>query len=83
MLHQKHESYRYILPLKDLFSWISTTLARKNVATLKMYIFFYFMTTFHNLALKIETSWERVIKPFFETRNAKMIFVCLFMVYSF
>ena len=56
MLHQKHESYRYILPLKDLFSWISTTLTRKNVATLKMYIFFYFMTTFHNFALKIETS---------------------------
>ena len=29
------------------------------------------MTTFHNFALKIETSWaKRMVKPVLETRNA-------------
>ena len=37
MLHQKHESYKYVLPLKNWVDWI-TTRQEKNVTTSKMYI---------------------------------------------
>ena len=37
MLHQKRESYKYVLPLKNWADWI-TTRREKNVTTSKMYI---------------------------------------------
>ena len=42
------------------------------------------MNTFHNFALKIETSCsKRVIEPILETRNAKMRLAGMRMVYAF
>ena len=65
MLHQKDESYNYVLPLKNRVDWINTR-QEKNVTTSKMYIYRRsaqklknicpLMTTFYNFTLKIETS---------------------------
>ena len=46
--------------------------------------FFHFITTFHNYALKVETSpSKRMVKPILETRNANDIafdwFIYLFL----
>ena len=32
MLHQKHESYKYVMPLKNWVNW-ATTRGEKNVLT--------------------------------------------------
>ena len=66
MFHQKYESYIY-LPRKKI-ELIGEALGEKNGATSNIYVesqmyvckakkyFLHFMTTFHNFALKIETS---------------------------
>ena len=66
MLHQKHESYKYVLPLKNCVDSL-TIRQEKNVKTSKMYILrksapklkkqmFPFMTTFYSFTLKMKTS---------------------------
>ena len=88
MLHQKDESYKYVLPLKNWVGWISTRQEKKST-TSKTYIlrkrapkfknlFFHFMTTFYNFALKIETRGaKRVVKSISETRYVNYIAMCL------
>ena len=74
MLHQKHESYQYVLGLKNWVHWI-TTRQEKNVTTTNMYIlrrnaqkykikkhiFSPYDHTFYNFTLKIklELSWAK------------------------
>ena len=76
MFNQKHESYKYVLPLKNWVDWINTR-QEKNVTTSEMYILrrssqklknIFPMTTFCNFTLKIETSWaKKVVKSILET----------------
>ena len=48
----------------------------------KNLLFFHFMTTVYNFALKIETSWsKRVVKSNSKSRKANDVIVCL--IYSF
>ena len=67
MLHQKHESYKYVLPLKKRFDWISMRGETKVTTSKKVYfekkgskiktiLFLQFMTTLHNFPLTVETS---------------------------
>ena len=92
MLHQKHESYKYVL--KNWVDWIITR-RQKNVTTSKMHILrrsaqkikkkhtCLLMTTFYNFTPKIETSWvKKVVKPNLETWNANdnIVFICF--IYS-
>ena len=51
---------------------------RKRAQKLRNILFLHFMTTFHNFALKIETSWaEGMVKPISEFRWCIYIwFVC-------
>ena len=73
--------FQALLPLKNFADWISARREQK-VPTSKRYIlgkkgrksksmlFFHFMTTFYNFALKTETSKvSRVVKPTSETGN--------------
>ena len=65
MLHHKHESYRYVLPLK--IQLIRLALGQKNFLKLKNVRFekkglavkkhniLHFTTTFRNFTIKIET----------------------------
>ena len=50
ILHQKHESYTFELPMIIVIS--ERYIFRKRPKSLKT--FFYFMTNFHNFALKTE-----------------------------
>ena len=90
MLHRKHESYIYVLPLKNLVDWI-TTRQEKNAATSKIYIlrrsaqnltYFSYMTTFNNFTLKINTSWaKKIAKSILETWNANDVIVYVWFIY--
>ena len=84
------KSYRYVLPLKNLGEKNCRNL--KNIHSEKKgrkvkITFLKVMNTFHNFALKIETSWvERVVKAYFGNQKWKWwpyacIYVC--MVYAF
>ena len=58
ILHQKHESYKCVLPLKN---WAEKNVKLKN-CTLSKYLeikkhIFTLMTTFYNFIIKIEASW--------------------------
>ena len=86
MLHQKDESYNYVLRLKNRVDWINTR-QEKNVTTSKMYIYRRstqklknicpLMTTFYNFTLKIETSWaKKVLGPFWKLEMS-MLFCML------
>ena len=92
--HQKHESYKYGMPLKNWVDWI-TTRREKNVANTKMVHFekkcpeikkttyFPLMTTFYNFTLKIETSWtKKVLKPILETWNANDVILYVWFIFS-
>ena len=93
MLHQKHESYKYVLALKNWVDWISTK-REKKVTNTKMVYFekkcpeikrhvFPPMTTFYNFTLNIETSWaKKALKPIMETWNANDIIVYVWFIYS-
>ena len=93
MLHQKHESYKYVLPQKKWVDWL-TTRQEKNVTNSKMCIlkkmcpkikkiFFPLVTTFYNFALKIETSWaKRVVKPILESWNAANVIAYVSFIHS-
>ena len=72
----KHESSRYIKPLKKkLVYWISNVTTSKiyilrKIQKLKNIAISHSTTIFHNFALKIETSWvTRMIMPILKTRN--------------
>ena len=94
MLHQKHESYKYVLPLKNWVDWI-TTRQEKNVTTSKMYILrrsaqklkkkqhiFPLMTNCYDFTLKIETSWaKKVVKFILETWNVNDVIVHVWFIY--
>ena len=79
MLHQKHESYSYVLPLRNWVDWISTR--RDKVSSPQRFTFWetqkltniaisYFTTTFHNFALRVETGWAtRMVETILKTRN--------------
>ena len=77
-LYQKHDSYRYTLPLKNWVDWISTR--RDKNRSLKNKHFEkdpkakkekkILMTTFYNFALIIETGWAvGMVKPILKTGN--------------
>ena len=83
MLHQKHESYRFELPLKKIVSWLEKCYSTKNVAISKILgkkaqkfkniIFLHFTTTFHNFALNIETGWPLgCLNPFWKLEMSMM-----------
>ena len=83
MLHQKHESSKYVLLLKNCVDWI-TTKREENVTNTKMAHFEKYIeikkkknpliTTFYNFTLKIETSWaKKNLKPILKTWNANDI----------
>lgn len=91
MFRQKHKSYKLVLHVKNLVDWINTRREKvsqpknvrfeKKARKLKKHVIFYFMITFYNFALKIETSWTKgMVKPISETRipNATVS-----LVYSF
>ena len=69
-LNEKHESYRFKLPLKKLawldhikFYNLKNVHFKKNCAKVKTITTLHFMTTFHNFAPRIETGWPaRVVK---------------------
>ena len=83
MLHQKHESYRYVLPLKNWNDFISTK--RENLKTsnfsiwvkkskLRNILVLHIMTTLHNFALKMKTNWAEIVaKPIPETMNTNVV----------
>ena len=93
MLHQKRESYKYVLPLKN---WVDLTTTRqeKNVTSSNMYILgrsaqklknhiFALVTTFYDFALKIETNWAKMdVKPSLETWNVNDIIVYVWYIWS-
>ena len=64
VLHQKYESYKYALPLKNWVDWINTR-QQKNVTNSKMYILrrsaqnlkkhiFLLITTFYNFSINFK-----------------------------
>ena len=69
----------YIGTTTEKLSWLDNTMRVKNDTTSKMNILrkrvqklktflLHFMTTFHNFALQIETSWAKsVVNPILET----------------
>ena len=92
MLHQKHESYKNAMPLKNWVDWI-TTRREKNVTNTKMVHFekkcpemkkkkhiFTLMTTFYNFTLETETSWEEEEEEEEEAQfgNLPMTLLCMF-----
>ena len=57
---------------------------RKRARKSKNILFFYFMTTFYNFALKKETTLsKRVAKPISETKNNMDVIVYASFIYSF
>ena len=69
MLHQKHEPYKYVLPLKNWVYWINT-MQEKNFLTSKLENIFTLMTTFYNFTPKIETIWaKKGVKSILQTWN--------------
>ena len=94
MLHQKHESYKYVLPLKNKVDWITAS-QEKTSQTQKWYIFRWsshklwkkyicpLMTTFYNFTFKVETSWaKKVLNPILETWKNKDVIVYVWFIYS-
>ena len=93
ILHQKRESYKYELPLKNWADW-TTTRREKDITTSKMYILarsapklkkhiFPLMTTLYDFALKIETSWaKKGVKSSLETWNVNDVIVYIWYIYS-
>ena len=94
MLHQKHESYKYVLRLKNNVDWITAS-QEKTSQTQKWYIFrrrshklwkkfiFPLMTTFYNFTFKVDTSWaKKVLNPIFETWKNKDVIVYVWFIYS-
>ena len=82
MLHQKHESYQYVLILKNWVDWIT---ARQDTVSQPQKCTFWdlTMTTFYNFALKTEASWAReVVKLILETWNANDVIVHVWFIYS-
>ena len=73
MLHQKHESYKYVLPLKNWFHWIITR-QEKNVTTAKMYILRKSALKL-NFTLKIKTSWPNM-------KFEMAMLLCMFGLFS-
>ena len=79
MLDQKHECFKYVLPLNNWLDWIGTRQENKCHKPTKrawkytkVNIFFHCMTNFYNFALKIETSpAKRVVKPISETKKCQ------------
>ena len=73
-LHQKLEIYRFKLSMQKL-GWLDQCGVRSDIAasklTLKVKIIkvLSFMTNFHNFALRIVTSWARVVKLIFKIGN--------------
>ena len=90
MLHQKHNSYEYVLQLKTGVDWISIR-EEKYVTNSKMYILrrnahkikkhiFPLMAAFSNFTLKIETSAaKKAVKSILETWNVSVI-VCVWFI---
>ena len=90
MLHQKHESYKYVLPLTDWADWTTT----KNITTSKMHIlgksaqklkkaYFPLLATLYNFSLQIETSWaKKAVKPILEIWNSSDVVVYVWFIYS-
>ena len=82
--HQKHESYRYKLPLKKLSCLDILCLVRYNFATSKMNILrkiaqnlknitiLHFMTTFDKVTYKTETSFmlQRCLSPLWKLEKS-------------
>ena len=80
--HQKHESYRYKLPLKKNkligylilgeknFGASKKKILRKRTQKLKNTAFLQFMTTFHNVAFnRNQFQGKKVVKPTMKTRK--------------
>ena len=90
MLHQKHESYKYVLPLKNWVDWI-TTRQVKNVTTSKMYILRrsaqklkkHIFSLFSSLPyITLLLRWKpvelkRSLSPFWELETSVMV-LCMF-----
>ena len=70
MLHQKHESYKHVLPLKNLIDWV-TTRWEKKCHNLKNLNFEKKYSNFKKAFLPlmtIETSWaKKFVRPILET----------------
>ena len=93
MLHQKRESHKYVLPLKNWVDW-TTTRREKNVTTSKIYIlgrstqklkntFFPLWLPSMTLVLKMETSWaKKDVKPSLETWTVNDVIVYIWYIYS-
>ena len=95
MLHQKHESYKYLLPLKN---WVDSVtnkqeknvtisknyILRKSALKLKKTLFFPLMATFYNFALeKIEANCpKKVLKSILETLNAHDVILYVWFIHS-
>ena len=89
MLYQKHESYKYVLTLKNWVDWITARWEKtlqpqkctfwKKCQKLKKRTIFLCMTTFYNFALKIETSWAKsFLSPFWKLETPQIILLCMF-----
>ena len=86
MLHQKHESYKFVLPLKN---WAANHYVTKKCHNLKSE---YFEKKYpktkkknffpvYNFALKIKTSLaKKIVKPILETWNAKHVIVYVLFI---
>ena len=90
MLHQKDESHKHVLPLKNWADWISTR-QDKNVATSKRYILRRSAQKLKNIfpslwlpsiSLKKETNWaKKVVKSILETWNVNDAIVYIWFIY--
>ena len=93
MLYEKHESYKYVLPLKIWVDWLTTRQEKKyhnlkNVhfekkcPKIKKKKISPLTTTFYNFTLKTETSWaKKVVKSILETWNANDVIVYVWFIY--
>ena len=93
MLHQKRESHKHVLPLKNWADW-TTTRQEKNVTTSKIYVlgrstqklkntFFPLWLPSMTLLLKMETSSaKKDVKPSLETWDVNDVIVYIWYIYS-
>ena len=88
MFHEKHESQKYVLPLKNWVDWINTR--QENIKNahfetkrpkIEKYIF-PLLTNFYNVTLKTETSWaKKFVKSILKTWNVNDIIIYVWFIY--